>query len=83
VDVLQGGTQTEAQISALRLMLEFGSNQQKINAMKEIEKIAFAGGKKGKAVEDSSDVTVEGDIVAVEGAESSNEGEESDTSSSE
>jgi len=83
VDVLQGGTRTEAQISALRLMLEFGSNQQKINAMKEIEKIAFAGGKKGKAVEDSSDVAVEEDIVAVEGDESSNEGEESDTSSSE
>ena len=48
LSALQGGTQTEAQMAALRMMLEFGSADQKRKAMAEIERIGLPGSTKRK-----------------------------------
>jgi hypothetical protein len=38
LQTLEGGTKSETKMTALRLMLEFGSNSQKANAMKEVQR---------------------------------------------
>jgi hypothetical protein len=48
LSALQGGTQTEAQMAALCMMLEFGSAAQKTKAMAEIERIGLPGSAKRK-----------------------------------
>ena len=59
LNALQGGTQTDAQMQALRLMLEFGSATQKSNAMKEIERIAKCGAHKKRNSTEAVDPVIE------------------------
>ncbi len=77
LNALQGGTQTDAQMQALRLMLEFGSATQKSNAMKEIERIAKCGVHKKRNSTEAVDP-----IIEVESEdENSDENDSSSTSS--
>jgi hypothetical protein len=55
---LHQGVKTEAQMSALRLILEYGSSVQKKKAMKEISSVAY--GKKGDTHSESEAESVEG-----------------------
>jgi hypothetical protein len=59
LNALQGGTQTDAQMQALRLMLEFGSATQKSNAMTEIERIAKCGAHKKRNSTEAVDPVIE------------------------
>lgn len=59
---LQGGTRSETKMSALKLILQYGSSSQKANAMKEIDHIAYGDNKERKAtVAASSDEQKEED----------------------
>jgi hypothetical protein len=74
---LHQDAQTEAQMSALRLILESGSSAQKTRAMKEISSVAY--GEKGDTHSESEAESVEGSNEEKQD-ESSNE--DSSTSSS-
>ena len=54
---LRQGTQTEAKLSALRLIMEFGTTTDKRKAMKKIGKMAY--GKADKKQSDSDDQSEE------------------------
>jgi hypothetical protein len=41
LQVLQAGTQSEALLSALCLILEYGSSSQKKTAMKDVDRMAY------------------------------------------
>jgi hypothetical protein len=48
LQALRDGTQTEAQLSALRLILEYGTQQQQAKAMKKIDAVAYGSKRKKK-----------------------------------
>jgi len=63
LQALDGGTKSETRLSVLRLMLEFGSNEEKVEAMREVKRVAFEGGNQvienalGNSEEDEENVT--------------------------
>jgi hypothetical protein len=74
---LRQGTQTEAKLSALRLIMEFGSTAEKKKAMKKIGKLAY-GNKAEKKQSDTDSQSEEGNGAESDKASSS----DSETSSS-
>jgi len=50
LQALREGTQTEAQLSALRLILEYGTQQQQAEAMKKISAVAYGSKRKKKGI---------------------------------
>ena len=57
LQALDGGTKSETKLSALHLMLEFGSGEEKVQAMREVKWVAFERGNKTRdnPVDDSSE----------------------------
>jgi hypothetical protein len=43
IRALDGGTKSETKLSALCLMLEFGSTEEKLQAMREVRRVALEG----------------------------------------
>ncbi len=85
LQTLEGGTKSETKMTALRLMLEFGSNTQKANAMKEVQRMAFSDKKKRKrnnasstAEEEEEASTNDGDDEEEEVTQACSEDEPSD-----
>jgi hypothetical protein len=55
LQALDGGTKSETKLSALRLMLEFGSTEEKLQSMREVKRVALMSLKPANeyAVDDS------------------------------
>jgi hypothetical protein len=73
LQTLEGGTKSETKMTALRLMLEFGSNSQKANAMKEVQRIAFGDKKKRKTNNQRSTTEEEEEASTNEGDDEAEE----------
>jgi len=81
---LREGTQTEAKLSALRLLLEYGSEEQRKKAMKQIDAVAYGKDRSKKkkkkkngastpesSSSDSSVESVSTEVSTIEGFDSS------------
>ncbi len=81
---LREGTQTEAKLSALRLLLEYGSEEQRKKAMKQIDAVAYGKDRRKKkkkktngastpesSSSDSSVESVSTEVSTIEGFDSS------------
>jgi hypothetical protein len=82
---LEEGTRSETKLSALKLILQYGSTSQKANAMKEVNRIADLDNKKKNAtVSASREEQEEVDNAAVEldSNDSSSDGEDDKDDSS-